>query len=125
MINFNNIRPIKIIEKPWGHEFLLAKPNPQIQLKTLHIKKGERLSLQYHKFKAEFMICLEGEFQMSGSSDIYKEGDYFYIAPKTVHRIIAIKDTVIIELSIGSDKDIVRLDDKYGRVKLGDQQVLD
>ena len=124
-MNLNNLNPIKITKKPWGKELLIFNPIPNTQLKLLHIKKGEQLSLQYHKYKAEFMVCLEGESKMFGSEIIYCPGDYLYIAPKTAHRITALTDCVFIELSQGDDKDIVRLEDKYNRAISSDQRVQD
>ena len=110
-----NLTPIKITSKPWGHESLIIKSTPNIQLKLLHIKKDEQLSLQYHNNKAEFLICLQGKATAFGTQNIYCPGDYLYLAPKTIHRITALDDCVFVELSQGKDSDIVRLDDKYGR----------
>lgn len=117
--SLSNLNPIKTTRKPWGHESLISSIIIQnlhlVQLKLLYIKKGEQLSLQYHNNKAEFLICLQGKAAMFGTQDFYNPGDYLYLAPKTVHRIIALDDCIFIELSKGTDEDIVRLDDKYGR----------
>ena len=113
---FTDLPPIKITPKPWGRESLISKSDPNIQLKLLHINKGEQLSLQYHNQKAEFMICLQGKAVMYGTQKLYIPGDYIYLSPKTVHRITALDNCIFIELSSGDDKDIVRLDDKYGRI---------
>ena len=115
-----NLPPIKITPKPWGHESLIATHtthhNHIAQLKLLHINKNQQLSLQYHNQKAEFLICLKGRAAVYGTQNIYTQGDYLYLMPKTVHRITALDDCVFVELSQGTDSDIVRLDDKYGRL---------
>ena len=111
-----NLTPMKITPKPWGHESLIAISAPNIQLKLLHIKKDQQLSLQYHNNKVEFLICLKGRATAFGTQNIYTQGDYLYLKPKTIHRITALDDCVFIELSQGKDSDIVRLDDKYERL---------
>jgi hypothetical protein len=40
----------------------------------------------------------------------------FHIAPGTRHRMIAIEDTEVLEVSTGELDDVVRLEDRYGRV---------
>ena len=42
-------------------------------------------------------------------------GDSFRYRPETVHRITAIEDTLIIEVSTNDLDDVVRLEDRYGR----------
>jgi quercetin dioxygenase-like cupin family protein len=44
-------------------------------------------------------------------------GDSFHITPKTVHRMTAIEDSDILEVSTPELDDVVRLEDRYGRVK--------
>ena len=43
------------------------------------------------------------------------EGDCFRYRPGTVHRVTAIEDTTILEVSTPHLDDVVRLDDRYGR----------
>ena len=119
MKDFINLIPIKITKKPWGSESLISTHTTQnysVQLKLLYIKKDEQLSLQYHNQKAEFMICLKGKATLFGTQKIYSPGDYLYLAPKTIHRITALDACIFIELSQGKDSDIIRLEDKYGRL---------
>ena len=42
-------------------------------------------------------------------------GDAFRYRPGTVHRVTAIEDTTILEVSTPHLDDVVRLDDRYGR----------
>lgn len=112
----------RIIKKPWGHEVVLFQEG-RARLKRLVIRKGERLSLQYHRDKAEFSVVVRGvvrvEFaqRAAGNAYDYKKGESFYIPDGVVHRMTAIRDAEVIELCAGSDKDIVRLEDQYGRVR--------
>jgi len=43
-------------------------------------------------------------------------GDIFHIRPKTVHRMIALEDSDVLEASTPELDDVVRLEDRYGRV---------
>jgi D-lyxose ketol-isomerase len=42
-------------------------------------------------------------------------GDSFRFRPLTVHRVTAIEDTLVIEVSTTELDDVVRLEDRYGR----------
>ena len=44
-----------------------------------------------------------------------KPGDSFHITPDTVHRMVAIDDTEVLEVSTPDLDDVVRLEDAYGR----------
>jgi quercetin dioxygenase-like cupin family protein len=43
-------------------------------------------------------------------------GECVHITPKTVHRMTAIEDSDIFEVSTPELHDVVRLEDRYGRV---------
>jgi len=91
------------IVKPWGYELLLGEWQGW-RIKILHIKKGCRLSKQYHKEKTEYLFNLNDETLR-------------FIQPFKVHRPEAKDEAVdILEISKGSDEDIVRLVDDYRRV---------
>ena len=92
------------IDKPWGYEILLGEWRGW-RVKILHITKGHRLSKQYHREKVEYMFNLDDE-------------TWEFIPPFKVHRPEAHEDDcTIMELSKGSDEDIIRLEDDYGRVE--------
>jgi mannose-6-phosphate isomerase len=108
------------IEKPWGYEILFAVTEKYIG-KILFIKGGHRLSLQYHKQKDETFYCLKGS-----ASLIIKNGHMtnilplvpncsYHVEPMTVHRLEAIEDTTLIEVSTPQAEDVVRVADDYGR----------
>jgi mannose-6-phosphate isomerase len=112
------------IEKPWGYEILFALTDKYIG-KILFIKKGHRLSLQYHKQKDETLYCLKGK-----ASLIIKNGDItnilalvpdcnYHVEPMTIHRLEAMEDTTLVEVSTPEAEDVVRVEDDYGRASGG------
>ena len=115
--------PVKRVEKPWGYELIYAATDRYCG-KIIFINAGEELSLQFHKKKDETMYVQSGrvEFEIGDpgkpvDSEVIAPGRAFHIAPGTVHRIRALEDTVIVEVSTPELEDIVRLEDKYGRVE--------
>ena len=109
------------VDKPWGHEIIWAHTEKYVG-KILFVKAGERLSLQYHEVKDETIYVLSGKMVFEvGERDkeredlIMKAGDSYRIRPFTVHRMIAVEDTQILEASTPELNDVVRLEDSYGR----------
>lgn len=112
----------KKTEKPWGDELLFAL-TPQYAGKILFVKKGSRLSLQYHKEKEESQYLLQGRVlftvQPQGGKTVEtvaEPGFCLHLPPMTTHRIKALEDATIIEVSTSQLGDVVRLQDDYGRV---------
>jgi mannose-6-phosphate isomerase len=111
-----------VIPKPWGHELVWARTDRYVG-KILHIKAGEALSLQYHRVKDETIMVLSGRMQLvyfvdgepQRSRDLQPR-EPFHIPPGLRHRLIAIEDTDVVEVSTTEVEDVVRLDDRYGRV---------
>ena len=109
-------------EKPWGYELLFAL-TPKYAGKVIFVKSGQRLSLQYHKQKDETSYIYQGKCLLEIEKDgqmVQSElssGASFRAAPLTKHRIKAIEDTTIFEVSTPELDDVVRLDDDYGRAK--------
>jgi mannose-6-phosphate isomerase len=85
----------------WGYEQEVPSDLKLIQLKVLHVMAGHRTSLQYHKFKDEVMIFLDGF-----------EGPAHY-GPGVVHRVAG--PAYYVEASTYHPDDVVRLADDYGR----------
>lgn len=112
--------PSRRVVKPWGHELIWAY-TPQYVGKLLYIKAPHRLSYQYHNVKEESIYLLDGlmdfEYEVAGkrSSVRLGPGDTFHIPSKMRHRMIAIKDCTVLEASTPYLKDVVRLEDAYGR----------
>jgi mannose-6-phosphate isomerase len=111
----------KTIPKPWGYELIWAHTERYVG-KILHINKGESLSYQYHRIKDESIRLLEGtlelDVEVNGTRQTLKlePGDCFHITPRTKHRMIAIEDCDVLEVSTPELDDVVRLEDRYGRV---------
>src|SRR5947199_285333 len=114
------IRPERV-PKPWGHEIIWAKTDRYVG-KILHVRAGEALSLQYHRMKDETIMVLAGrmrlEFFADGAPPSCRElgpREPFHIAPGLRHRMVAIEDTDVLEVSTPELDDVVRLEDRYGR----------
>jgi mannose-6-phosphate isomerase len=109
------------VEKPWGHELIWGVTD-RYAGKVLHIKRGEALSLQYHERKDEFLYVIKGVVDMElGGPDgaltkhRMQAGDTLHITPGLRHRVTAVEDTDIFEVSTPELDDVVRLEDRYGR----------
>jgi mannose-6-phosphate isomerase len=110
------------VEKPWGWELIWAQTDQYVG-KVLFVKAGESLSLQFHREKVESWYVQSGRAKLelgeAGEAllneEILAAPAFFHFPPGTVHRVSAIEDTTIIEVSTPHLDDIVRLDDKYGR----------
>jgi len=111
------------VEKPWGWELIWALTDEYCG-KILFVRAGESLSLQFHNVKDESWYVLEGrariELGQAGESSLAEEviapGEAFRFRPGTVHRVTALEDTRILEVSTPQLDDVVRLEDRYGRV---------
>jgi mannose-6-phosphate isomerase len=110
------------VEKPWGHELIWAETDRYVG-KVLFVKAGESLSLQFHRVKDEAWLVESGRAKLelgSAGDAVLKEevigpGSSFRFQPGTVHRVTAIEDTRIVEVSTAELDDVVRLEDAYGR----------
>jgi len=109
-------------ERPWGFELLFAH-TPRYVGKLIFVRKGHRLSLQYHEKKDETMYIYNGKalVEIEGSnghliSSTAEPGYCIRIPPLTKHRLQATEDTIIFEVSTPELNDVVRLEDDYGRV---------
>ena len=110
-----------IVDKPWGYELIWAHTGRYVG-KVLHIKRGESLSYQYHRVKEETIRLLSGTMEMDIDTDGSKvrislqPGDCLHITPGMKHRMIAVEDCDVLEVSTPELDDVVRLEDRYGRV---------
>ena len=109
------------VPKPWGYELIFAKTAKYVG-KILHIRAGESLSLQYHEMKEETLYVVEGELKLTIESDgerrvlPLRRGEAFHIPPRLIHRMEAVVDTDVAEVSTTELDDVVRIEDRYGRV---------
>ena len=115
----------QIVEKPWGHEVIWARTGDYVG-KMLFIRKGHKLSLQYHNRKEETIYLHSGEMLFTveeGGALVVKTlraGDAHHIPPGTKHRMEAVQDCEVFEASTPQLDDVVRLEDAYGRAKPDD-----
>lgn len=113
--------PLSTIVKPWGGEELLAHTD-LYAMKRIHVKPGSRPSLQYHNEKSESLYLLSGLLRIEiGDSvdalltDELHPGETVDVPCGKIHRVTALEDSVIIEVSTPELNDVVRLEDDYGR----------
>ena len=111
---------IERVPKPWGYELIFARTDRYVG-KILHVNQGESLSLQYHEVKDETLYVVEGELRLTIEHEgdrrelSLKKGEAFHIPPRMIHRMEAVVDTDVAEVSTTELDDVVRLEDRYGR----------
>jgi mannose-6-phosphate isomerase-like protein (cupin superfamily) len=112
---------MKTVTKPWGHELIWAHTERYVG-KILHIKTGESLSLQYHRVKDETIMVLSGRllFEHFADGEAPERSELlphqpFHITPGLRHRMTALEDCDLVEVSTPELDDVVRLEDRYGR----------
>jgi len=111
----------KTVLKPWGKEIWLEL-NDKYCFKTIYINAGYKTSYQYHNYKLETNYLLEGiaEIWLEDENGIINKkpmlkGDSYTIQPKRKHRVKAISNIVIQEVSTPEVDDIIRLEDDTNR----------
>ena len=110
------------VEKPWGYELIWALTDTYVG-KLLFVRAGHSLSLQFHREKDEAWYVQSGRARLelgevgegTLSEEVISAGASFRYPPGTVHRVTALEDTMIVEVSTPHLDDVVRLEDEYGR----------
>jgi mannose-6-phosphate isomerase-like protein (cupin superfamily) len=113
---------VRRVDKPWGYELVYALTESYCG-KVLFVRAGQALSLQYHEVKDEAWYVQSGlarlEVGTVGDDELQvvelRAGDALRYRPGTVHRVTAVEDTTILEVSTPHLDDVVRLEDRYGR----------
>jgi mannose-6-phosphate isomerase len=112
---------VRKVDKPWGHELIWATTERYCG-KLLFVRAGEELSLQLHREKDETLYVHEGrvEFEIGEEAGavaaaVVGPGAAFHLSPGTVHRLRALEDSLLLEVSTSQLDDVVRLEDRYGR----------
>ncbi|MDJ0614642.1 MAG: mannose-1-phosphate guanylyltransferase/mannose-6-phosphate isomerase [Rhizobiaceae bacterium] len=107
--------------RPWG-EFTSINRGENHQVKTITVKPGGQLSLQYHYHRAEHWVVVAGTPTVTVGEEVMQMTpcQQIYIPQGTVHRLenLTDDDVQIIEVQYGAylgEDDIVRLSDVYGR----------
>ena len=109
------------IEKPWGYELIWATTDAYVG-KVLHINRGHRLSLQYHQKKVETFLLYSGRMALIFEDDhgqltenVLEAGAVQHVPAGRKHRMIALDDCEVFEVSTPELDDVVRVEDTYGR----------
>lgn len=113
---------MRIVEKPWGREIWVAVTG-HYALKIIEFNKGARSSLQYHQQKHEHIYVDSGKLLMDWENEAgeleqitLRAGEVIENKPLRKHRVTALEDTRLIEVSTPELDDVIRLDDDYDRV---------
>jgi mannose-6-phosphate isomerase len=124
--NLSGLEPFAVeptrVEKPWGYELIWALTDKYCG-KLLFVRTGQELSLQFHNLKDESWLVHEGRAELElarpgeaiTASEVVGPGAAFRLEPGTVHRLRALEDTTVFEVSTPDLDDVVRLEDRYGR----------
>lgn len=116
---------MKKVDKPWGYEVIWANSD-RIAGKMLYIRKGHRLSLQYHNKKEEAIYVMQGNLVLvtaekdtgKQTEQVLAQGSSHHIFPGDIHRFEAREsDVVLVEVSTPELYDVVRIEDDYKRVE--------
>jgi len=101
---------IRVINKKWGKEKWI-KVTDNYAFKILEISRGCSTSLHYHKYKEETWYVIEGLgiAQVNNRIIRIEEGDFIHIKPKVCHRLSAIENLKIAEVSTSELWDVVRV----------------
>jgi mannose-6-phosphate isomerase-like protein (cupin superfamily) len=118
------VQTIRKTDKPWGHELLWARGDGYAA-KILHINTGHRLSLQYHERKTETMLLYSGRMLLVLEDEhgmlqeiVVRAGEAHHIPAGRRHRMAALEDCEVFEVSTDDLDDVVRLEDAYGRASI-------
>jgi mannose-1-phosphate guanylyltransferase len=110
---------MKRVNKPWGWEAWFAHTSKYVG-KIIFVRKNHRLSKQYHRFKHETIYTDKGRWvlELGKRKIVMKPGMSAVIPTGVVHRFTApFQDVRLLEVSTPQVKDVVRLEDDYGRGK--------
>ena len=117
---------IENVTKPWG-KYETYYRDDQVVMKRLIVNPGEQLSLQSHKGRKEFWVVLQGTAELTIGEEIVVANinNSFIINKEQKHRISNSGYEILIIGEMGwgevDEEDIVRYDDKYGRIKLEEE----
>ena len=110
------------VARPWGSYETIGN-GPRFQVKTIIVDPGETLSLQMHHYRSEHWVVVSGSAEVTVGEEVsvLRENESTYIPAGTKHRLAnpGAVPLELIEVQCGSylgEDDIVRFDDRYGRV---------
>ena len=107
----------------WG-KYDCVDNGERFQVKRITVRPGAKLSVQMHHHRAEHWIVVSGtaKVQIDDTEQFVTENESVYIPITAVHALEnpGNVDLELIEVQSGSylgEDDIVRFEDRYGRVK--------
>lgn len=108
--------------KPWG-SYKNLMDEEYTKVKRIIVKPGESPSYQYHLKRSEIWVIVKGKAAIKIDDVVmtHSVGDIIKIPKEAKHQVTNIgdEDVVFVEIQLGEyfgEDDIVRLEDKYGRV---------
>jgi mannose-6-phosphate isomerase len=122
-VDTTHLALVKVVRKHWGEERWLVPEGNPFGFKVITVLAGRRTSLQYHRHKEEAHLVLSGEGRLRLAGDpglpltehALVPGQVAHIRPGTVHRVEAVTDLVLVEVSTPELDDVVRIEDDLGR----------
>jgi mannose-6-phosphate isomerase len=122
---------LKKVVKPWGHELWINGEHPGYAIKQIMIKAPHKTSLQYHNFKQETNVLVSGTTKLHykkntalpnervTSDDVasveLKAVSTVDVSPPTLHRLEAVTDLLLYEVSTPHLNDVIRVSDDTNR----------
>ena len=114
------------VYRPWG-KYDSIDHGERYQVKRITVKPGAKLSVQMHHHRAEHWIVVSGTAKVTNGTETFllAENESTYIPVGAVHALEnpGKVDLELIEVQTGSylgEDDIVRLEDRYGRLTARD-----
>ena len=112
---------MKTVNKPWGKEVWLEL-NDRFCYKRIYINAGHRTSFQFHEKKLETNYIISGEAEVwleDAHGEVHKTkmgaNDFFTVVPPRKHRVIALTDIILQEVSTPEVDDVIRIEDDTAR----------
>jgi mannose-1-phosphate guanylyltransferase/mannose-6-phosphate isomerase len=113
----------RTVHRPWGH-YEDIDSGDRFRVKRITVEPGGRLSLQWHKHRAEHWVVVRGTAKVTRGEEVLYLGENqsIYVGVGVLHRLEnpGNMPLEIIEVQTGGylgEDDIVRVDDVYHRVE--------
>lgn len=130
-VNLTKKTEVYKVIKPWGHELWINNQHPNYAFKEIFIKAGNKTSLQYHRLKQETNVLFRGTAKLHYKNNTSSKIDdvtscdiseltlnptsIIDVLPFTLHRLEAVTDILLYEVSTPHLDDVIRISDDSGR----------
>ena len=112
----------RTVHRPWG-TYSVLEEGERFKIKRIVVKPGHSLSLQMHHHRSEHWVVVSGTAKIVNGSEerFVRTNESTYIPACTPHRLLnpGVTELVMIEVQSGEylgEDDIVRFEDRYGRI---------